>query len=135
VAKWTGDFFNKGIYDIHIHLKGVPLLEWETEVEMDKWDLLYYTCRSGFLLSRITETPRIWTFKAHLKISFHNIICQIIQVVEKNMLFCNAMMFVDDASKCFWRHFIQSFIHCTHSMLKILLISWNSWIQSLLKIL
>uniref|UniRef100_A0A3B3X9C6 Chloride channel protein n=1 Tax=Poecilia mexicana TaxID=48701 RepID=A0A3B3X9C6_9TELE len=36
VAKWTGDFFNKGIYDIHIQLKGVPLLEWETEVEMDK---------------------------------------------------------------------------------------------------
>ncbi|XP_043931167.1 chloride transport protein 6 [Protopterus annectens] len=36
VAKWTGDFFNKGIYDIHIDLRGVPLLEWETEVEMDK---------------------------------------------------------------------------------------------------
>ncbi|XP_034029023.1 chloride transport protein 6 [Thalassophryne amazonica] len=36
VAKWTGDLFNKGIYDIHINLKGVPLLEWETEVEMDK---------------------------------------------------------------------------------------------------
>uniref|UniRef100_A0A8D0AM74 Chloride channel protein n=1 Tax=Sander lucioperca TaxID=283035 RepID=A0A8D0AM74_SANLU len=36
VAKWTGDFFNKGIYDIHIELRGVPLLEWETEAEMDK---------------------------------------------------------------------------------------------------
>ncbi|XP_061543047.1 H(+)/Cl(-) exchange transporter 6-like [Phycodurus eques] len=36
VAKWTGDLFNKGIYDIHIQLRGVPLLEWETEVEMDK---------------------------------------------------------------------------------------------------
>ncbi|KAM9752562.1 H(+)/Cl(-) exchange transporter 6 isoform 2-T2 [Menidia menidia] len=36
VAKWTGDFFNKGIYDIHIQLRGVPLLEWETEAEMDK---------------------------------------------------------------------------------------------------
>uniref|UniRef100_A0A3B4XYJ0 Chloride channel protein n=1 Tax=Seriola lalandi dorsalis TaxID=1841481 RepID=A0A3B4XYJ0_SERLL len=36
VAKWTGDFFNKGIYDVHIELRGVPLLEWETEVEMDK---------------------------------------------------------------------------------------------------
>ncbi|KAM7405444.1 hypothetical protein PAMP_012706 [Pampus punctatissimus] len=36
VAKWTGDFFNKGIYDIHVQLRGVPLLEWETEVEMDK---------------------------------------------------------------------------------------------------
>lgn len=36
VAKWTGDFFNKGIYDVHVDLRGVPLLEWETEVEMDK---------------------------------------------------------------------------------------------------
>uniref|UniRef100_A0A3Q1KBU7 Chloride channel protein n=1 Tax=Anabas testudineus TaxID=64144 RepID=A0A3Q1KBU7_ANATE len=36
IAKWTGDFFNKGIYDIHIQLRGVPLLEWETEVELDK---------------------------------------------------------------------------------------------------
>ncbi|XP_078001800.1 H(+)/Cl(-) exchange transporter 6 isoform X3 [Phascolarctos cinereus] len=36
VAKWTGDFFNKGIYDIHVGLRGVPLLEWETQVEMDK---------------------------------------------------------------------------------------------------
>ncbi|XP_038602798.1 chloride transport protein 6, partial [Tachyglossus aculeatus] len=36
VAKWTGDFFNKGIYDIHVGLRGVPLLDWETEVEMDK---------------------------------------------------------------------------------------------------
>ncbi|XP_041977945.1 H(+)/Cl(-) exchange transporter 7 [Aricia agestis] len=29
VAKWTGDFFNEGIYDIHIQLAGVPLLGWE----------------------------------------------------------------------------------------------------------
>uniref|UniRef100_H9GEA8 Chloride voltage-gated channel 6 n=1 Tax=Anolis carolinensis TaxID=28377 RepID=H9GEA8_ANOCA len=36
VAKWTGDFFNKGIYDIYINLRGVPLLEWETKAEMDK---------------------------------------------------------------------------------------------------
>ncbi|ELK27997.1 Chloride transport protein 6 [Myotis davidii] len=36
VAKWTGDFFNKGIYDIHVGLRGVPLLEWETEAEMDR---------------------------------------------------------------------------------------------------
>ncbi|XP_068184079.1 H(+)/Cl(-) exchange transporter 6 isoform X2 [Antennarius striatus] len=36
VAKWTGDFFNKGIYDMHIQLRGVPLLEWETEAELDR---------------------------------------------------------------------------------------------------
>ncbi|XP_034241904.1 H(+)/Cl(-) exchange transporter 7 isoform X2 [Thrips palmi] len=28
-AKWMGDFFNEGIYDIHIMLAGVPLLSWD----------------------------------------------------------------------------------------------------------
>ncbi|XP_058795019.1 H(+)/Cl(-) exchange transporter 7 [Phymastichus coffea] len=28
-AKWVGDFFFEGIYDIHIQLTGVPLLPWE----------------------------------------------------------------------------------------------------------
>lgn len=36
VAKWTGDVFNQGIYDVHVQLRGVPLLEWETDVQMDK---------------------------------------------------------------------------------------------------
>ncbi|XP_059045366.1 H(+)/Cl(-) exchange transporter 7 [Achroia grisella] len=29
VAKWVGDFFSEGIYDIHIQLAAVPLLPWE----------------------------------------------------------------------------------------------------------
>ncbi|ESN89911.1 hypothetical protein HELRODRAFT_194758 [Helobdella robusta] len=29
VAKWTGDLFNMGIYDTHIHIQGVPFLGWE----------------------------------------------------------------------------------------------------------
>lgn len=33
-AKWTGDLFNKGIYDIHIELKHVPLLEQKAERQM-----------------------------------------------------------------------------------------------------
>ncbi|XP_017769929.1 PREDICTED: H(+)/Cl(-) exchange transporter 7 [Nicrophorus vespilloides] len=28
-AKWTGDYFNDGIYDIHIQLSGVPFLSWD----------------------------------------------------------------------------------------------------------
>ncbi|ELT96405.1 hypothetical protein CAPTEDRAFT_203043 [Capitella teleta] len=29
IAKWMGDFFTPGIYDIHIEIMGVPLLPWE----------------------------------------------------------------------------------------------------------
>uniref|UniRef100_A0A0C9R3S7 Chloride channel protein n=1 Tax=Fopius arisanus TaxID=64838 RepID=A0A0C9R3S7_9HYME len=29
MAKWVGDFFNEGIYDIHIQMAGIPLLPWE----------------------------------------------------------------------------------------------------------
>ncbi|XP_045214169.2 H(+)/Cl(-) exchange transporter 7-like isoform X2 [Mercenaria mercenaria] len=32
VSKWIGDLFNEGIYDMHIHLQGVPLLGWEPPV-------------------------------------------------------------------------------------------------------
>lgn len=28
-AKIVGDFFNEGIFDMHIELSGVPLLDWE----------------------------------------------------------------------------------------------------------
>ncbi|KAI1295357.1 H(+)/Cl(-) exchange transporter 7 [Halotydeus destructor] len=29
MAKWVGDYFTEGLYDIHIELNGVPLLPWE----------------------------------------------------------------------------------------------------------
>ncbi|XP_033127190.1 H(+)/Cl(-) exchange transporter 7-like, partial [Anneissia japonica] len=28
-AKWIGDLFNEGLYDIHIQLQSVPILPWE----------------------------------------------------------------------------------------------------------
>lgn len=36
IAKWSGDLFNEGLYDIHIHLRGVPLLEWEVPTGMER---------------------------------------------------------------------------------------------------
>jgi len=29
IAKWMGDFFNPGIYDLHIEIQGIPLLPWD----------------------------------------------------------------------------------------------------------
>ncbi|XP_076030012.1 chloride channel protein 7 isoform X4 [Oratosquilla oratoria] len=29
VAKWVGDYFNEGLYDIHIQMSGVPIMAWE----------------------------------------------------------------------------------------------------------
>ncbi|XP_076240097.1 chloride channel protein 7 [Calliopsis andreniformis] len=29
MAKWVGDFFNEGIYDIHTQMTGIPILPWE----------------------------------------------------------------------------------------------------------
>ncbi|KAL3877294.1 hypothetical protein ACJMK2_035024 [Sinanodonta woodiana] len=32
IAKWIGDLINEGIYDMHIHIQGVPILGWEPPV-------------------------------------------------------------------------------------------------------
>ena len=37
VAKWVGDLFNAGLYDIHIELKQTPYLEWEAPDHMEKY--------------------------------------------------------------------------------------------------
>ena len=34
----VGDFFNEGIYDMHIHVKHIPLLPWEAP-DIVRWSL------------------------------------------------------------------------------------------------
>ena len=36
VAKWVGDIFNHGLYDIHVELNKTPLLGWESPHRMEK---------------------------------------------------------------------------------------------------
>ena len=48
VAKWSGDLFNEGLYDIHIKLKSVPLLEWTAPQEMYRY--FEKSCCSKYML-------------------------------------------------------------------------------------
>ena len=36
MAKWVGDFFNKGLYDHHIEINSTPFLGWESPERMDR---------------------------------------------------------------------------------------------------
>ena len=46
VAKWVGDLFNEGLYDIHIEVREIPLLGWDSPEKMDR----YVTNTAVFLI-------------------------------------------------------------------------------------
>jgi len=57
-AKWTGDLFNKGIYDIHIDLRHVPLLEHRPEkheLGLQASDIMATGVTSIFLRHRVGD--------------------------------------------------------------------------------
>lgn len=37
IAKVVADFFNEGLYDMHVHLKHIPMLEWEGPIILRKY--------------------------------------------------------------------------------------------------
>lgn len=39
-AKLVGDLFNEGLFDMHIQLSGIPLIEWEPPAKTKKVTLM-----------------------------------------------------------------------------------------------
>ncbi|XP_048773675.2 H(+)/Cl(-) exchange transporter 6-like isoform X2 [Ostrea edulis] len=68
VAKWSGDYFNEGLYDIHIKLKGVPLLEWEVHHGTERLkahDVMDESLSYVFTVSRVSSLIRMLRTTAH----------------------------------------------------------------------
>ncbi|XP_060062447.1 H(+)/Cl(-) exchange transporter 6-like [Ylistrum balloti] len=69
VAKWSGDLFNEGLYDIHIKLRGVPLLEWEVPSGMERLKAVDIMERKLHFLYRRT---RVQSLIQILRTTAHN---------------------------------------------------------------
>jgi len=69
VAKWIGDWFNRGIYDTHILLKSIPILEWEGPRVMRK-----FTARAIMNSPVITfkKVENVWKIYQTLLHTTHN---------------------------------------------------------------
>jgi len=62
LAKWTGDFFNKGIYDIHIELRHVPVLEHRAEkhlLALQAKDIMVQTPKTLNSIARVGDLMNI----------------------------------------------------------------------------
>ncbi|GAB1602251.1 chloride transport protein 6-like [Argonauta hians] len=70
IAKWIGDLFNQGLYDIHINLKNIPLLEWDSPAVMDR--LTAADIMKDKVLYVFPHT-RISTIEQILKTTAHNV--------------------------------------------------------------
>eukprot|EP00051_Salpingoeca_urceolata_P027820 m.483439 g.483439 ORF g.483439 m.483439 type:complete len:852 (-) comp22938_c0_seq1:252-2807(-) len=68
VAKWVGDSFNHGIYDAHIFLKKIPLLEYEAEEEMKRYccrDVMSSPVKCFPSVARVGDIVRLLTETSH----------------------------------------------------------------------
>ena len=62
VAKWVGDFFNTGIYHIHITLKGIPHLDWESPHQMNRLvadDVMHTDSSYLFPITRVRSVVNV----------------------------------------------------------------------------
>ena len=85
VAKWIGDWFNPGIYDIHIELKEIPLLEWEPDPILRKFKAHHVMASPVVTFSQIDRVSSIYWALKHTS---HNGF----PVLDKQGLFCGLIL-------------------------------------------
>lgn len=85
VAKWIGDWFNPGIYDIHIELKEIPLLEWEPDPILRKYKAHHVMSSPVVTFSHIDRVSSIYWALNHTS---HNGF----PVLDKQGLFCGLIL-------------------------------------------
>lgn len=84
-SKWIGDWFNPGIYDIHIELKEIPLLEWEPDPILRKYKAHHVMASPVVTFSRIDRVSSIFWALNHTS---HNGF----PVLDKQGLFCGLIL-------------------------------------------
>ncbi|KAK6643015.1 hypothetical protein RUM43_004518 [Polyplax serrata] len=68
MAKWTGDYFNEGIYDIHSRLKGVPILPWEPpplSVNVYASEIMSYPVVAFSVVEKVSKIINVLKTKSH----------------------------------------------------------------------
>ncbi|XP_029658020.1 H(+)/Cl(-) exchange transporter 7 isoform X1 [Octopus sinensis] len=65
MAKWVGDCFNEGIYDIHIHLGGVPLLGWQPSDLASSLNANEVMSHPVTVLQRVEQVGRVMDILLH----------------------------------------------------------------------
>lgn len=68
-SKWTGDWFNRGIYDVSIELQHIPLLEWEPPVVTRKFAAQDVMSTPAICLKKVENVARVYSV---LRTTTHN---------------------------------------------------------------
>ena len=95
-AKWVGDVFNIGIYDIHIHLKKIPLLEPDMETSAKRFLCKVPPRRSALSEHSLPSNKKL--IKIILK-KYRNIPCHLFIIERHYLQYCQVRSCTQKAAR------------------------------------